>query len=59
MKVRSYLPLLEGLSGQVSPAGRLEEGDVASGLLIALLLQLSLRSRPEEDLQGHNTGQDI
>lgn len=36
--LQSYLPLLEGLSGKVSPAGSLEYRNVSPGLNIPLLL---------------------
>lgn len=47
----AHLPLLEGLSSHVAPAGRLEHGQVLPGLLIPLLLQLSQGAGPEEQLQ--------
>ena len=47
-----YLSLLEGLSGQVSSAGGLEEGEVSSGLDIPLLLQLGQGARSQEHLEG-------
>lgn len=47
----SHLPLLEGVSGQVASARRLEERDVPPGLKVALLLQPGQSSRPEEDLR--------
>lgn len=46
-----YLPLLEGVSGQVSPAGGLEQRDVPPGLDVPLLLQPGQRPRSEEHLQ--------
>lgn len=46
----SHLPLLEGVSGQVASARRLEERDVPPGLKVALLLQPGQDSRSEEDL---------
>lgn len=48
---QSYLPLLEGLSCQVSPAGSLEQRDVPPGLNIPLLLQPGKSPRSEEHLQ--------
>lgn len=51
----SYLPLLEGVSGQVASAGRLEERDVPPGLEVALLLQPGQSSRSEEDLRKDRT----
>ena len=50
MKGISYLPLLEGLSGQVAPAARLEQSDVPPGLHVSLLLQLGQGPRSEEHL---------
>lgn len=47
----SYLPLLEGKSGQISPAGSLEQRDVPPGLNVPLLLQPGQSSRSEEHLQ--------
>lgn len=47
---QSYLPLLKGMSGQVSPAGSLEQRDVPPGLNIPLLLQPGQSSCSEEHL---------
>ena len=46
-----YLPLLEGLSGQVSPAGSLEQRDIPPGLNVSLLLQPGQSPRSEEHLR--------
>lgn len=54
--LESYLPLLEGLSGQISPAGSLEQRDVPPGLNVTLLLQLGKSPRSEEDLQVEKKG---
>lgn len=54
-RATSYLPLLEGVSGQVASAGRLEERDVPPGLEVALLLQPGQSSRSEEDLRKDRT----
>lgn len=48
---QSYLPLLEGVPGQVSPAGGLEQRDVPPGLNVPLLLQPGQSPRSEEHLQ--------
>lgn len=47
----SHLPLLEGVSGHVSPAGGLEQSNVCSGLNVPLLLQPRKSSCSEEHLQ--------
>lgn len=51
----SHLPLLEGVSGQVASARRLEQRDVPPGLNVALLLQPGQSSRSEEDLREDRT----
>lgn len=51
----SYLPLLEGVPGQVPSAGRLEQRDVPPGLNVALLLQPGQCSCSEEDLREDRT----
>lgn len=48
---RTYLPLLEGLSGQVASASSLKQGNVASGLDISVLLQLRQNTCSEKHLQ--------
>lgn len=50
-ELASHLPLLEGVSGQVASARRLEQRDVPPGLDVPLLLQPGQRPRPEEDLR--------
>lgn len=47
---QTYLSLLEGLSGQVSSAGSLEQSNISPGLDIPLLLQPGQGARPEEHL---------
>lgn len=47
----AHLPLLEGLTSHVAPAGSLEHGEILPGLLIPLLLQLSQGAGPEKQLQ--------
>lgn len=46
-----YLSLLEGLPCKVTSTGSLEQGQVTSGLLIPLLLQLRQSASSEEQLQ--------
>lgn len=48
---RTYLPLLEGLSGQVASARSLKQGNVAPGLDISVLLQLRQNTCSEKHLQ--------
>lgn len=57
MALQQHLFLLEVLTGQVAPAGCLEQGQVPAGLFIPLFLQPCQCACPEEHLWRRGPGE--